>query len=243
MRIKLSAKEVESAFSKLQASIYFDNYDLILRGRIATYKKRLNANIRSFIEECQATNPFNRFIDKMDFSILPKKVEPKTTGFRSNYYTNTAPIIGNEISRPNIHCNFPVELHLIATIWLMRYGTYIDKMVPKTSYGNRLIIDKNTGNIEGRSLFKPYFKQFQNWWSLAIKATKTALEDKQSVTILNFDLKSFYHEVKFDFDRLEKALIQKFPKIQNDVIHIALKKIHISYRELLSTRNIKYCYS
>lgn len=235
MAKEVTTEEVELAFSKLQANVYFDNYDLILRERIALYKKRLNHNIEVFVQECKKENPFESFINRMAFTILPKKVEAKAHKFPSNYYTNTAPIVGNEISKPSVHCDFPVELHLIATIWLMRYGVKIEKLVPKTSFGNRLAVDRSTDKIEGRSLFKPYFKQFQNWWSLAIKETKNALKEKQSVTILNFDLKSFYHEVKFDFDKLETTLLSRKAHYKRDVIHSTLKKIHFSYRDLLKS--------
>lgn len=234
--MKVTTADVEFAFSKLQAHVYFDNYDLILRGRIATYKSQLSSNIKKFVAECKKNNAFENVLDsKLKLSVLPKKIETKSSKLPSNYYTNTNSLFGNEVSRPNIHCDFPVELHLIATIWLMRYGKFIERRIPKTSYGNRLSIDKNTGDIEGRSLFKPYFRQFQNWWSLAIRTTKNALKDKQSVTILNFDLKSFYHEVKFDFDRLEQILLKKFPDIKDDVTHTTLKKTHIAYRTLLKS--------
>ncbi|MFD2918110.1 hypothetical protein ACFS6H_00235 [Terrimonas rubra] len=233
MTKSVTQEEVKIAFSKLQANVYFDNYDLILRQRVAIYKKRLNSNITSFIAESRSNNAFGSVLGKMDFSILPKKVKPRHLNFHSNYYTNKISSAKTEIARPNVHCDFPIELHLIATIWLMRYGAYLEGLVPATSFGNRLAIDQSTNKTEGRSLFKPYFKQFQNWWSLAIKATKNALNKEQSVTILNFDLKYFYHEVRFDFDKLESTLLKKFPEIENDVIHIVLKKIHIKYRGLL----------
>lgn len=233
---KVTNDEIRQAFSKLQSNVYFDNYDLVLRGRVALFKRRLTFNIDNFLKECVSDRPFARFLgNKMKLSFFPKKVEPKENKFPSNYYTNTESILGNKISRPNVHCDFPVELHLVATIWLMRYGPYLEGLMPNTSYGNRLAINENTQRVEGRSLFKPYFKQFQNWWSLAINTTKKNLTQQQSVTILNFDLKSFYHDVKFDFDKLENVLVKQFPRIKNDVIHSALRNIHISYRSLLRT--------
>ncbi len=47
-------------------------------------------------------------------------------------------------------------------------------------------------------------------------------------------MKSFYHEINFDFDQLDIKLVRKFPKIQSDVIHQLVKKIHIKYRNGLS---------
>lgn len=118
----------------------------------------------------------------------------------------------------------------------MKYGHYLEKGMSKNSYGNRLLLDKESGSlISQRSLFKPYVRQFQNWWSLAIKTIKGHLEKGDNATMINFDIQSFYHEVNFSFTELEKDLAEYEPEITDDIIHILLKKIHVRYKEKWQT--------
>lgn len=232
---KPTLSDVESAFCKLQANVYFDNYDLILRGKVAEFKRDLNSNLGQFLAEIHSKEPFQSlFASKIELTILPKKVEVKSVGNSSNFYTNVAPIVGNRILKPAIHCDFPVAFHLISTIWLMRYGASVDSRLSDGSFGNRLSTTTDNTISEGRSLFKPYFGQFQKWWSLAIKKTKETLQSNENVTIVNLDLKSFYHEVNFDFSKLERYLVSKYPGLLKDPIHLLLKKIHLEYSLKLS---------
>jgi len=233
---KPTQQEVEVAFSKLQASVYFDNYDLVLRKKVAEFKKNsVVQKAKKFVQEFDSEHPFaDKLKKRINLLFLPKKIK-STNLENTNFYSNSRIVSENEISKPAIFCDFAIELHIIAAIWIMRYGAAIDSSVSKNSFGNRLIIDKeSTSIIEGRSLFKPYFRQFQNWWSLAIKSAKELLAKEENVTIVNFDIQSFYHNVHFKFDEIELFLLKINPKINEDPIHKLLVEIHKEYKKQIS---------
>jgi len=232
---KPTTEEIEIAFVKLQAYNYFDNYDLIFRKKIADYKRSINSRLRRFSLQFDRKKPFSKEIEEnIGLILLPKQVKT-IEGLPNNYYTNARILDGNEISKPVIYFDGPIETFLIATIWVMRYGAFLESKLSKNALGNRLIINRETKDVvEGRSLFKPYYNQFQKWWSLAIHNTKELLQAGENATILNFDLKSFYHNVEFDFEELEKELKKHNRSIVNDPIHILLKRIHRIYKERLS---------
>lgn len=234
-------EEAELAFSKLQAYNYFDNYDLILRKKIAEYKGRaIDQRLDKFIAEFSKAKPFDKLLkDGVNIITLPKSVKSEN-GLPHNFYTNARVIDGNEIEKAFVVCDLPIEFHLIATIWILRYGAYLESKISKNSYGNRLILDKGKQEIvEGRSLFRPYFKQFQKWWSKAVKETKKLLSEGENVTIVNFDLQSFYHNVQFDFNELEIVLKAKFPFMDKDPVHRMLVSIHGEYRKKILELNVR----
>jgi hypothetical protein len=230
-----SIDEVKLAFSKLQSYNYFDNYDLILREKIARYKlKSLESNFSSFRREFEKLRPFQKDLKVVNLITLPKKVQSEP-GLPNNFYTNSRVIDGNKIEKALIYCDVSVHLHLIATIWVLRYGTYIEDLLSNSAFGNRLLLDRRTDKIvEGRTLFKRYIGQFQNWWSQAIENAKKLIKDGKNVTIVNFDLQSFYHRVEFDFTELEEILQDQFPNIKKDPIHLILIQLHNSYREKIN---------
>jgi hypothetical protein len=234
---RITKEELINAFKKLQSFAYFDNYDLLLREKIATYKIHLDDNFETFISELRKKNPFSKlFADSVSANFLPKKVECNPSGLPANYYTNAKIIEHNEIKKPVVFCNLPIEFHLISVVWLMRYGSIIEAKISKKSLGNRLIISEKEKNvIQGRSLFKPYIRQFQNWWSGAIKETKSLLEKGEDVTIINFDLQSFYNDVRFDFQKLELS----FTSLSDDIAHVLLKKIHNVYASKVFSKHYR----
>lgn len=233
--------EVELAFSKLQANAYFDNYDLNLREKIAKFKNGgLTNGISSFLSEFDRPNPFS---EKLKSSVkivcLPKKMSSRHIPVLNNFYNNKRVGQVEEIEKPFLFCDLGIELHLIASIWIIRYGAYLDATLTENAFGNRLILNSDKNEvIGGRAIFKPYFKEFQNWWSLAVKKAKQTLAENKSVAIINFDIQSFYHNIRFDFDLIESKLATKYLSIKRDPIHKLLKEIHNEYKSiLLEVRN------
>ena len=97
--------------------------------------------------------------------------------------------------------------------------------------GNRLIFSKEQNRVvTGKSLFKRYIKQYQKWWSEAIKKAQQLFDDKSNVTIVNFDLQDYYHTIQLDFGKIENDIINLSEKdIRNDNLHIIFKEIHKTY--------------
>lgn len=236
---------IELAFRKFQANVYFDKNDLLNRSKLAELRSN-KSDFDSYFSDLaskiiQGPDSFTKYLGDIKLKILPKNIEPNAREFNfpSNFYTNEHLLKNSDIQSLSIFIDLPIELHLISVLWLMKYGCAIDEGLENTNYGNRLFINQNKELGEGRTLFKPYQEQYQLWWSKAVDKTKELLDSKEDATILNFDLKSFFHTIRFDFNELEKSILGLDSKetyynlkgIKEDCIHILLKKIHEVYLE------------
>lgn len=233
--------KLTDAFCKLQQSVYFDNTDLHLRAQMAVFRKRdaetVIEDLNSKIDRLHLKSGkdyFEALYDKIETRFYPKKVDTEIDrdDIPNNFITNAIYKDNCTISRLSIFCNIPVELHIIAVLWIMEFGYRLDKKLSKDCLGNRLLLT-NGKVASGRSLFKPYIRQYQKWWSGGINAAKDLLDKKEDVTIVNFDLKEFFLRVEFDFKALEEKLFSRNKKGLTDPIHVIFKEIHRRYHEKL----------
>lgn len=228
--------DVKHAFNKLLANTYFDNNDLFLRNQIAIFLhndpektfEQLSANIN------RGSTSFTSLFQQISLRLLPKKIDQcdsiQKDNIPQNFLSNYFSLNGSKTKRLLVFCSLPVELHIVCVLWIMKYGFYLDKTLNKSCLGNRLILTKGKLNVKNRSLFKPYIKQFKKWWSGGINEAEKLLKANEDVTIINFDLKDYYHSIEFDFEELEaelKALVHK--DVKEDPLHQIFKQIHFEY--------------
>jgi len=233
--------EIEDAFRKLQEHVYFENSDLHLRAKLVSFID--NDGINNLKKLCFFLNQkrydnFQKYIDLIKLRYYPKKIDIGTSSKKDipeNFITNNVNKSECEIKRLSIFCDIPIELHVITILWIMKYGYRLDKALSRNTLGSRLLLFQGKLNI-GRSLFKPYVKQYQKWWSTGIDAAKKLLDENEDVTIINFDLKDYFHSVEFNFAELEL----KFQKlgITKDPIHIVFELIH--EKHLKNLREIRH---
>jgi hypothetical protein len=235
-------EKLTDAFCKLQQSVYFDNSDLYIRGQLATFRLRgaeatineLNAKIDR-LHLKSGKEYFEALYAKIETRFYPKKVDTEIDRkeIPANFITNAIYKNNCTINRLAIFCDIPIELHIIAVLWIMDYGYKLDKKRSDDCLGNRLLLT-NDKVAAGRSLFKPYVRQYQKWWSNGINAAKELLDKKEDVTIVNFDLKEFFLRVEFDFKVLEEKLFSRTKKGSTDPIHTIFKEIHRRYHQKLA---------
>ena len=60
-----------------------------------------------------------------------------------NIYSNKTKSETYIVESKNIFIKAPIEIHLIATLWIMKVGEKLDKTLEKNVKGNRLFRDKN----------------------------------------------------------------------------------------------------
>ncbi len=245
---------VEKAFKKLQANVYFDKNDLFNRAKIAELRTVQENSFDAYFQSLsnrikKGPTFFNEYIDKIQLRFMPKSIEPdKAIETSKNFYTNEHLIEKSKVENLSLFIDVPIELHIICVLWLTKYGCGIDGALKKHNYGNRLFLNQNNELGEGRTLFKPYQEQYQMWWSKAVDKTKELLDSKDDATILNFDLKSFFHTIRFDFRQLEKFILElnrsetfyDVSDIETDCVHKVLKQIHLKYKSLVDDVNFKY---
>lgn len=226
------------ALRKLRHYYYYEKNDLITRTEVLTFEEDSLLFVAQMIEE---PSKAKMFLDKISINIYPKTIIPKNEEIKpsknKNVFSNEHLASGGKIQEFLKMAYMPVELHLISVVWLMAYGKILDNELSTNALGNRLDdIGQGLENINpNRKIFKNYLSQYNLWWRNAITSCKDQLDGKRDVTMINFDIKSFYNNVDFDFEEIETFINSKvggYKTIENDPIHKILKQIHSKYRSV-----------
>ena len=158
--------DIDNAFRKFQEYVYFDATDLHVRAQLVEFinKGGIEGLKELIYKLSDPEKNFKEFLDKIDIRFFPKKVTEKLKKpidkIPSNFISNAFAKEGCEINRFSIFCDMPVELHVMAVLWIMDYGFILDRKLKSNSLGSRILFQQ--GKIaRGRTLFKPYVKQYQ----------------------------------------------------------------------------------
>jgi len=175
---------------------------------------------------------FDKYINKIAVNIFPKI-------FYSDNQINK--IVSNKRIRENYSLqkatafiDAPIEIHILSVLWIIREGVEIDSKLYPECIGNRLLLNKNkTKIVQGSSLFKPYFKEYQKWRDGAVNVANDLLEKDKNALFLNLDIKDYFYSVridknKFPVDRKYKALIE-YANL-NDI----LLQVHLKYTMIVA---------
>lgn len=115
----------------------------------------------------------------------------------------------------------------------MEEGVKIDANLLNECIGNRLFLNKSNENImQGSSLFKPYFKQYQKWRDGAVNSAKELLDKEKNVLFLNLDIKDYFYSVRLDIDVFPEKEVKNSSQSYYNLGNI-LHKIHKNYTLLL----------
>ena len=199
---------IKPAFVKLQASVYYEKLNLHLRQKMVEFcSGNIDANLEELKNRFMNNDGFETELDNINLILLPKKLgKPQDDGKNSieNLVINSVNYENYQVERLMIYADMPIELHLIAVLWVMMFGTNIERQLDKYCWGNRLVIDDDTKEIKkGRHLYKPYLHQYQQWWSKAIDEANHLLNNGEDVCILNLDIQNYYHSIRMDFGNKE----------------------------------------
>lgn len=226
---KYTIEDIQEAYKKFKSYVYYDNSNLHMRQQIAEfestdYKKRLqilheNLDHLNIIGEFynDMNTYFTDLVKSISYWKFPKKIYTKNNSndqlLRNYQYDKRI-----EVTDYIYHVNSPIELHIVAVLWIMKEGQYL---VEDTEFSYGYTLDKTDNKkdiVSGLRLFKPYYSEYQKWRDRAINSAKNILTENQNVGIISLDLKNFYHSVKLDF-----GLIKIF--LENKGINSTLTKI------------------
>lgn len=222
---------LKQAYKKLKSSTYYDKTMVILRKQIAIFEKNMNENtFRNLAHSIISTPTGNHngadsvkedswehlqedLLKSIGYAAYPKSIikpnqktndnsKPKSGYIITNYSENAL-----EIGDYNLFINAKVSLHIIGALWVMEIGSILDKELYDKSFGNRLrpeIFDEvRKGGNYSPHLFRYYFKEYEKWWSGAVKVAENLTDSNEGTMIMSLDLTSFYYNVSFeekDFD-------------------------------------------
>jgi len=196
---------IKQAIKKLKSQVYYDksNTNLHLRKQLVTY---LNENGKEQLENSVlnlvlGNKQLEHFLNKVSYVVIPKRIKnsESTEQFVSNYKAEKKTVIEDI----NLMIDAPLEIHVLSILWLIRIGYKIDKNLPNSCYGNRLLLnEESTGIISGRGLLKPYYRQYQLWRDKGIEEAKQELENEHNATFVNLDISSYYYNSRLNWGDL-----------------------------------------
>ncbi len=210
--------EIEIAYRKLKSHIYYESNELFQRNQLAEFETKHSSNIPAKLREIESgigrwhKDPayVNSLLAKTKVLILPKKFSPPKIGgelLPKTFLTNVREYSDYPIDAITSLIYIPIELQLVAVLWLMKHGHKLDEMLGDECLGNRLVLnEEKNGVAKGLSLFKPYFTQYQKWRDGAVKEARRRLLDNENAAIVNLDIKNFYHSVRLNFRAVKDDL-------------------------------------
>lgn len=211
--------EIEVAYRKLKSYVYYDKTDLRLREKLAKFEcsENFERNLQAVRDVVNSANPraekkFKRWLGQIGCRIVPKKLCPaQSSNLAANddgkFITNVTSALTIEVEAVNYFFDGPIELHLIAVLWLMREGRYLDAQLLPECCGSRLSPKLMEENDDSLQLFTKYHEQYSRWRDTGIsKAKQLLVEERRSVAILGLDLREYFYRVNLDFNDVRRAL-------------------------------------
>ena len=183
------------------------------------------------------------FLNKIVIDFYPKTIK---VDIDENFKTNQRVQEKYEVKRLTAFINAPIELHIVAVLWIIKYGVPLDARLGEHCLGNRLLLNKNKDRlIQGSSLFRPYYKQYQKWRDDSVSTAQAILAKNKNALFINLDIKDYFHSVRIKKSKLFDGRKSKASIHQADYnLEEIFLKIHLIYTELISSKyRLPYDYS
>jgi len=211
----MDVKEIEGAYLRLKSFIYYDSSSLNIRKKIAEFEKteesleiRLENLAKAVGQGDVSAEYWQELFNKIDYSLAVKTFEKDEdideeiihSQFKNKNFKSEREVYFAEI---------PIELQIVATLFVKLFGCKIERYLSNTPYGNKLDSFEHFDGISispGLKLYEPYFKKYQDWRNNAVDAVKSLNERGKNSILVSMDLQDFYHSSRVDFDKLEEFL-------------------------------------
>ena len=219
----ITLEDVKEAYGKLKTYVYYDNFNLSLRMKLAEYENMydLDKSLEIFLKSLQE-NSLSDSINKISTYILPKKVKQNN----GDSHDGKLKMVRNDISKIkgeitlsecdyNHYIDAPIEVYLIDVLWIMMEGRYlINKEIKDNCYGNVLVFDKeseeeNPPIRKGTYLFERYYDKYQKWRDKGLKIAREQINNNNSVLLTCLDIQRFYPTSQIDFNKVRKTIKER----------------------------------
>ena len=262
-----TTQELYEAYRKLKNYYYYDNSSIYPCLRIAEFEQDLNQLstkadfIREFRQKMKkvknlftATEEdvdslFASLLSKVTYKLLPKPMKQETKekpNICSTFLTNQVSSETIDIGAYNIYIDAPVDIHLIATLWLMKVGVHFVSLISDHNYAYQmtpyLSKDKKTEYAPGGlQLYAPYFKGYQDWRDNAIKKAEELLKKGKNATIVSLDLTRYFYNIRINLLSFVEELSEEKGVV--DIVRKGtlgyrlnnlLNKVHKKYSECIA---------
>ena len=256
----ITLEDVKEAYGKLKTYVYYDNFNLSLRMKLAKYENMddLDRSLTGFLKSLQE-NSLSNSINKISTYILPKKVKQKDkVKVKENNYKDSISdkitIVRNDISKIkgeitlsecdyNHYIDAPIEVYLIDVLWIMKEGLYlINNEIKDNCYGNVLVFDKeseedNPPIRKGTYLFERYYDKYQKWRDNGLKIAREQINSNNSVLLTCLDIQRFYPTSQIDFSKVKNTLKKRDKSSKTELTDL-LEEIYNKYQSILTEQKL-----
>lgn len=209
----LTIEDLLVAYRKAKADCFFEN-TFPTASKFAEYEQNLLVNLKKLMKRLKSDSGFHSDVDLLgNYRLLPKKLvaEKKTNLAENGHVHFSAPdravnsLFKNYSVIPEFRIvgDFPVDSHIISSLWINMIGQKFDAKLEDCCYGARLkrvrndelfsVDDEKPFHISSIGSFTPYFQPYQRWRNDGLKAIRDELERERDVIAVSLDLKSYYH--------------------------------------------------
>ncbi|RYZ73499.1 MAG: hypothetical protein EOP09_01805 [Proteobacteria bacterium] len=209
-------ERVRVAYKKLKQMVHFERHPLTLRRRLAEFEANgdFEERLAVVFKVAGSTEPhkepeFKKWLDKIKFEVVPKSVDlpNRLDDELGSFVSNVTSATRYRISKVNYIFDGPVELHLIAVLWLMMEGALYDKTLSDHCMGTRLHSFVGRSDDHSAYLFKKYHELYAKWRDSGIeKAHELLSKDRQSVCLVGLDVQEYYYRIKIDWETLRDQI-------------------------------------
>lgn len=218
--MRITEEQVDLAYRKLKSLVYYDKTDLRLRSSLAAFEcsDDFHTRLTTVHRVVNADRPssereFRRWLRSIGYRLAPKKLKPgpqdraDTQPQQGRFITNVTTASVIDVEKVNFFFDGPIELHLIAVIWIMLEGRILDSALGIECCGSRLSNNLQNEDDDSLALFTKYHEQYARWRDTGIRRAKQLLVDEQrNVAILGLDVQEYYYSVRIDFDQVSAAI-------------------------------------
>jgi hypothetical protein len=246
--MQISKAQVDLAYRKLKSLVYYDKTDLRLRARLAEFEcndafDNKLAKVRHVVNSDAPAKQraFRGWLTEIGYRLVPKRLKPRddvhSDEDKGRYITNvtTSPTI--EVDQVNYFFDGPIELHLIAVLWIMIDGVKLDTELGAECCGSRLsgnLLDSDDDSI---ALFAKYHEQYARWRDSGIsKAKQLLVDDGVNVAILGLDIQEYFYRVSINFEEVRSALHKSNDGFDDDDSPLldCIQEIGITYQQRIA---------
>lgn len=244
---KITPNDIEEAYRKLKSYFYYDNFSSVIRESIARFEASndFENRLESLRKYLNLRNPQNspflsKYLEGINVLTIPKSYKQKNPENKDEFIlTNKIASLPFSLDRLNYLIDAPIEIHIISVLWIIKEGFHLQECYDRHNYAYKIALEEGKNKVvPGLRLFEKYFEQYQDWRDKSIDTAKSLLENNQDATIIQMDIKEYFHNVSVDFDVIKRQIKER--TLKQPTITNILEKIYLHYNEKLNEANPEY---
>lgn len=235
-------KDIQIAYKKFKRFVYYDKNDLTIRNQLAKFEcsGNLDKKFEEILDVINDQTPsnheyFRHWLELITFRMSIKKIQNDANAKNpGTFLSNVTSSKNYTIESVNYFFKGPIQLHLIAILWIMKEGYLLDSALGNNCYGSRL---ETNIHDSSEKLFHRYHEYYKKWRDEGIKtARKILLEEKKDVCILGLDIREYYYHINIDYRKIGEDIAslrlkknsnsQSYPNLLK-----CIKQISLAYKE------------